>query len=215
MQASVPIGGAVKLLQDAANIRWSAADLLFWFNEAQRQIVQVRPDAKTTRGNIALAAGIDQAIPATGLRLIRVTRNATGRVVSLVSEEQLSDFDPSWPSAGQSTTVKHYMHDPLEPKAFQVYPPATAGTQVQAVWSVMPTDAAADTDAIDIDPIWEPAIVDYILYRAYARNADDGNAGRAALHRDSFMLALTGKTQADAATNPGASQPNKVRPNAR
>ena len=56
---------------------------------------------------------------------------------------------------------------------------------------------------------------DYILYRAYARNADDGNVARAAMHRDSFMLALTGKREADAAIEPRASQPNKISPNQR
>ena len=115
MQASVPISGAAKLLADAGNVRWTAADLLEWLNRAQRAIVLVRPDAKTTRGNITLAPGVDQAIAATGLRLLRITRNQSGRIVTLISEEQLTDFDPAWPTASSSSAIKHYMHDPREP----------------------------------------------------------------------------------------------------
>lgn len=216
MQASVPIGGATKLLQDAANVRWSAADLLFWLNEGQRQIVQVRPDAKTSRALITLAAGVDQTIPAGGLRLLKITRNETGRAITLVSEEQLTDLDPSWPAAGEKPLVKHYIHDPLEPKAFQVYPPAQAGIKVQGVWSVSPTACADANAAIDIDDVYEPVLVDYILFRAYSRDsADAAKMALAGFHRDNFMMALGGKKGADQAADPRASQPNKISPNQR
>lgn len=216
MQASVPISGATRLLHDADNQRWTRLDLLSWLNEGQRQIVQLRPDAKTLRAELTLVAGVDQVIPATGIRLLRITRNSTGRIVTLVSEEQLTDYDSSWPVATPKATVKHYMHDTREPKAFQVYPPVVEGTKVQGVWSVSPTDCANEAASIDIDDIFEPALVDYMLHRAYSRDSEDaGSAALAALHRDNFMLALTGKKQADTAGDPRVSQPNRITPNQR
>lgn len=216
LAAKVAIDGATRLLHDAENTRWSRTDLLAWLNQGQRQIVQIRPDAKTARGEITLAEGPDQVIPVTGLRLLRITRNVAGRVITLISEEQLTDFDPAWAAATAKSVVKHYMHDPREPKAFQVYPPAIAGSKVQGVWSVNPTDCANEASAMDLDDIYEPAIVDYILFRAYSRDSEEaGNAQLAALHRDNFMLAITGKTQAEATADPRASQPNRIRPNQR
>jgi hypothetical protein len=216
LAAKVAIDGATRLLHDADNTRWSRADLLAWLNQGQRQIVLVRPDAKTARGEITLIEGIDQTIPAEGLRLLRITRNVGGRAVTLISEEQLTDYDPTWPTAAAKSVVKHYMHDPREPKAFQTYPPALAGSKVQGVWSLSPVDCANEDSAMDLDAIYEPALVDYILHRAYARDSEDAaNAQLAALHRDNFMLALTGKTESDAAGDPRASQPNRIRPNQR
>ncbi len=216
MLASVPINGAAKLLADAGKVTWTGADLLDFLNRAARAVVLVRPDAKTTRGDIALVAGIDQAIPAAGLRLLRITRNQTGRAITLISEEQLTDHDRDWPTATPKTAVKHYMHDPLEPKAFQVYPPAAVGAAVQGVWSVSPTPCANDAATVDLDDIYEPVLVHLICHYAYLRDSEDAsNAALAAVHRDTAMVLLAGKTDADAAGDPRATQPNKISPNQR
>jgi hypothetical protein len=210
MQASVVIGKATAILQDVGDVRISAADKLGAFNSAQRLVVTIRPDAKTTRGLITLVDGPHQTIPATGLRLIKVVRNETGRAVSLISEEQLSEFDPSW-YTGAAAASKHYLFDPLEPKAFDVYPPAVAGSKVMGVWSVLPADVAAGTDPIALDDIYEMPLVHLTCYCLYLR---DGQEVRN-MHLQAATLILTGKTGADARTDPATSQPAKVRPNVR
>jgi hypothetical protein len=216
MQASVVIGKATAILQDVGDVRASAADKLGLLNSAQRMVVMIRPDAKTSRGLITLVDGPHQTIPATGLRLIKLVRNSTGRAVSLISEEQLNDFDPSWYTAARAVAVKHYLFDPLEPKAFDVYPPAAVNTQVLGVWSVLPADLALATDPIALDDIYEMPLVHLLCYGYYLRDSrEPNNQALARMHLEAATLMLTGKTNADERTDPATSQPAKVRPNVR
>lgn len=216
MQASVVIGKATAILQDVGDVRASAADKLGLFNSAQRLVVLIRPDAKTQRGLVTLVEGAHQTLPAGALRLIRLVRNENGGAVSLISEEQLSEFDPDWYSTTPQAAVKHYLFDPLEPKAFDVYPPITAGKKVLGVWSVLPTDAAAGTDAISLDDIYEMPLVHLLCYGYYLRDTQEPRSeALAKMHLEAAVLMLTGKRDADARVDPATSQPAKVRPNVR
>jgi hypothetical protein len=216
MLASVVIGKATAILQDVGDVRASASEKLGWFNSAQRLVVMIRPDAKTSRGLITLVEGAHQSIPAAGLRLIKLVRNETGRAVSLISEEQLNDFDPSWYAATAKDAVKHYLFDPLEPKAFDVYPPIQANKKVLGVWSVLPADVANTNDPISLDDIYEMPLVHLTCYCAYLKDGQEpNNQALARMHLDAAVLMLTGKTNADERTDPASSQPAKVRPNVR
>lgn len=214
MQASVVIGKATAILQDVGDARYPAADKLGAFNSAQRLVVMIRPDAKTTRGLVTLVTGPRQTLPAGALRLIKVVRNENGRAVSLISEAQLSEFEPDWYTA--SGTPRHYLFDALEPKGFDVYPPASAGAKVEAVWSVLPTDCATTASNIDLDDIYEMPLVHLTCYALYLRDGQDQrNAALAAMHMQAAVGMLTGKTASDGAINPAASQPDKIRPHVR
>jgi len=216
MQASVVIGKAERILADEGNDHTSAAAMLGWFNSAQRLVVMMRPDAKTLRYVILLQEGPHQTIPAGGLRLIKLVRNQDGRAISLISEEQLSDWDPSWMAAAPKAPVRHYTFDPLEPKAFDVYPPAVDGHPVIGVWSVLPAEVTAESQDIGLDDIFEAPLIHLTCYFAYLQDADDtANLALAEKHLNFAALALTGKTAADQTLNPAASQPAKVRPNVR
>ena len=63
------------IFQDTSNIRWTAAELILWLNDAQREIALVKPDATATNTHITLATGTKQSIPAGGNRLRKVIRN--------------------------------------------------------------------------------------------------------------------------------------------
>lgn len=216
MQASVVIAKATAILQDAGFDRTSEYDFLGWLNSARRLLVMVRPDANTARALITLIDGPHQTLPEGALRLIKIVRNETGRGVGLISEEQLTDFDPSWYTGTKKSEIKHYVFDELEPKAFDVYPPAIAGTKVLGVWSVSPQDIAAETDSIGLDDIYEPALVLLTAYFACLKDTEEQNMqAMAASFLSAGTLALTGKSNADEKTSPAASQPAKVRPNVR
>lgn len=56
---------------------------------------------------------------------------------------------------------------------------------------------------IKLDDIYANAILDYVLYRAYSKDAEyAANASRAALHYQAFTAALGAKTQVDAGNDP-------------
>ena len=63
--------------------------------------------------------------------------------------------------------------------------------------------AGNDATVINLDDIYANVILDYLLYRAYSKDADyAANGQRAINHLNSFNSSLGAKTTIDAATAP-------------
>tara|TARA_R110002020_G_scaffold51133_8_gene144911 strand:+ start:78 stop:809 length:732 start_codon:yes stop_codon:yes gene_type:complete len=205
-------------LQDSTNVRWPEAELLRYINDAQREIVNFRPEASADHSNVALVVGTEQSIPDTALRLIKVVRNmsaaggsATGkRAVTLVDMDIIDAQDPDWHDptvtgdAAHTTTVKHYMFDEDDSRKFYVYPGAsTTSTFLEIVCSRNPTDLANTSATIYIDDIYGNAIVDYVLYRCFMKDAEfAGNAQRAGGHYQVFMASVGAGAKVQFALSP-------------
>lgn len=204
---------AATLIQDATNIRWPTSELIDWLNDGQREIVLLKPQASVKNESVALAANSSkQTIPASGVMLIDVTRNmgsagnTPGEAIRITSREVLDAQRPSWHSdANADGKVKHYMFDPRDPKTFYVYPKAPASSlHVEVVYSASPTDCSAG-GVIQIDDIYANALLDYILYRAYSKDAEYAqNAQLAIAHYSAFSNSLGVKTQNELAQNPSS-----------
>ena len=195
-------------LQDTTGIRWLDAELLRYMNDAQREIVNLRPESSSTTVNVALVVGTAQTIPAAGLRLIKVVRNmsaaggsATGkRAIRIVDREILDTQEPDWHDptvsgdATHATTVKHYVFDEDDPRRFYVYPGAsTTSTFIEIVYSTAPTDFANTSSAtMFVDDVYANALIDYVLYRSYMKDAEfAGNQQRASSHYQLFVGSVT------------------------
>lgn len=205
-------------LQDTTSVRWSDAELRRYINDAQREIVNFRPEASAKTANVALVVGTRQTIPTEGLRLIKITRNmsdasggATGkRAVRLVNVDILNAQDPDWhdPTATGSsthgTTVKNYVFDDDDPRVFYVYPGASStSTFLEIVYSKSPTDLTTGSSTIDIDDTYANAIMDFVLYRAYLKDAEyAGNAQRANNHYQLFLSSIGAGGQAQLLLDP-------------
>lgn len=194
------------LIQDTTNIRWADSELLGWLNDGQRDICTKRPDACSKTASVALVAGTKQSLPSDGTAVIKVIRNmgtdgaTAGTALRKVPMELLDSSLPDWHAATAVAVVKHFMTDPRNPRVFYVYPPATGTTQVELLYGAVPVDAAATSSAITIDDAYEPALIDYIAFRAFSKDNDlIGNDVRAAMHRKLFEEFLAARTQADAA----------------
>ena len=190
------------ILQDNTSVRWPEAELIRFINDAQREIVNSRPESSATTSNVQLVAGTKQSLPSGGLRLIKVTRNmsdtsggATGkRAIRLVNVDILNTQEPDWndPSvsgdAAHGTVVKHYIFDEDDPKNFYVYPGVSGNAYVEIVFSNSPTDLNNSSSTISVDDIYANAIVDYVLFRAYQKDSEyAGNAQRAGTHYQLFL----------------------------
>jgi hypothetical protein len=203
MKASDVIAGARKLLVDPTGVRWPDADLLGWVGEAQLQVIAVRPDSNSKRADLTLVAGVEQSIPADGTRLLSVLQNVGGRVITLISRNELNSIDVNWPMASPRTAQRHYMFDADTPKVFEVWPPAIAGSKARIAYAAVPAEVAATTDDLTLDDIYLPSLTDWVCYRAYETDSDDpSDVSRAANHLAAFMQALTGKSQSDVAYEP-------------
>ncbi|OYW94369.1 MAG: hypothetical protein B7Z13_04770 [Caulobacterales bacterium 32-67-6] len=192
----------VETLQDNTSIRWPVNELVRYLNDGQREVVLHRPDAMVTNQTMTCVAGSRQTLPATGAKLIEVVRNATGtrRAVRMVNREVLDAQSPNWHSLPGAAEVLHFMYDARDPRMFYVYPPALATTQLDLVFAAFPTDIAEPADGslytavtgnISLPDIYGNVIQDYILYRAYSKDADyAGNGQRAQAHYTLFANAL-------------------------
>lgn len=209
------------LLQDTTSVRWPLPELQGWLNDAYRETVNLKPDCNTQTGPYTCTAGARQVLTsvfAGATRLIEVTRNlaatSTKGAVRLVSRRMLDDQRRNWYAETPATTIEHYMYDPRVPKEFMVYPPATTDAQLEVVYAAVPTGHTlteaqlgdpATTEVIRLDDSYANILVDYIVYRAYSKDAEyAANANRAVAHFNAYKEALTGVAGAATASQPGA-----------
>jgi hypothetical protein len=207
-----------KTLQDTTGVRWPVVDeLVLWVNDAQREIALLKPDASAKNTTITLSTGTKQEIPSDGNRLLRVVRNMSAasngvgkRAVRIVQREVLDAQTPDWHDplvagdAAHGATVKHYVYDESNPRNFYVYPGISSGSSAycEIIYSANPATVAQNGN-LDIPDIFANAVMNYVLYMAYMKDADyAGNNQRAASHFQLFTASITGKGQIDALTTP-------------
>lgn len=196
---------ARNLLQDQDGVRWVDDELLRWLNDAQREIVLLKPDSYSTRNSsFACAQGTLQALPADGLQILDVTRNtgASKRAIRLVSRYILDAENPDWHGATPASEVRVFTYDDRAPTSFYVYPPAETGLSVEILYSTAPP-AATLVGNIALNDIYVGAIVDYIVYRAFSKDAEYAqNSQRAENHYAKFMNSLGVKAGVEGTEGP-------------
>lgn len=197
--ASAIVDKAEILLRDSTNVQWTAAELLGWLNDGQREIVVVRPDANALTKTVQLVAGTRQTLgsgaTSDAVMLLRVVRNmgttgtTPGNAIRVVPWDILDTNRPGWHSDTQTAAVQNIVYDPRNSKQFYVYPPNTGAGYVEMMYSAVPTAVASLATAITLDDVYANALLDYILYRAYS-TPYVGNATAAAAHLGAFQASL-------------------------
>jgi hypothetical protein len=142
-----------------------------------------------------------------GTRLIDVVRNSgvsgAGNAITVVDRDVLDAQLPSWQSGTASTKVEHYVFDLRNPTSFYVYPGVQAAIEVELVYSSIPPTIETTASSLGVPSLYRNALLDYVLYRAYSKDADfAGNAQRALKHYESFTASLVMKFQADKMVDP-------------
>lgn len=210
---------AQTILQDTTSTRWPVEELVGWLNDSYREIVLARPDANSESGTFTCSQGTRQDLTkASGgfpnaLRLLDVVRNvaatSTKRAIRHIERQILDDQRRGWHAETPTVNIEHFMFDPRLPRSFLVYPPASSQAQIEVVFSSVPlahsaADAADNSTAtIRIVDSYANAMLDYILYRAYSKDAEyAANAQRAVNHYQAMATALGIKTQTDSVVDP-------------
>lgn len=209
-------------LQDTTSVRWPEAELLRYINDAQREIVNFRPEASSTHANVQLATGTEQSIPTAGMRLIKVVRGVNGtsasatglRAIRIVDVDILNTQEPDWhnPSVGgdaaHGAVPKHYIFDEDDPRKYYVYPGVAGTAYIEIVYSAAPSDLGNTSATIALDDTFGNAIIDFVLYRCYMKDAEyAGNNQRAAQHYQLFTGSIGQGGQAQALLSPNESVP--------
>lgn len=198
-------------LVDETSVRWTVTELVRYLNDGQREIVTYRPDATATTASVSLVAGARQTLPAEAFKLLDVIRNTNGAksAVRKVDQKLLEAQLPDWQSGTGSMTVKHYMYDLRDIRVFYVYPPALTGASLEMLYSAKPTDIAEQTAVssvtgnISVLDLFANALQSYVLYRAFAKDAEyAGNAAMASAHYAAFQNAVGVEASATANSSP-------------
>jgi len=185
------------LIQDGAAIRWRDEELLLWLNDAQRELLLFKPDANAVAATFTCAAGTRQTLPAGGIQLLDIPRNTSGRVVRRVQRAVLDAERPDWHSETGATVVRWFCYDARTPTVFYVSPPSNGTASVELLYGAIPDTLSMDDD-IGLADIYVGPLVDYVCYRAYAKDSDFAqSAERAKMFYNSFYTAMTGKQLAE------------------
>jgi hypothetical protein len=174
------------LLQDIDEIRWTSAEKLGWLNDGQRELAKLKPDAKIVTRSMTLEAGAQQTIPSDCIAMVDLAYNADGSAITLCDRATLDRFKPCWQIKPTASTVRHWMRSE-DPNVFYVYPPqsGTPGS-VEIVAGIYPNTVGL-SDKIDVRDIYADNLVNFILYRAYSKDAEfGGDASRAVAYYQAF-----------------------------
>lgn len=171
--------------EDSANYRWTDAELIDYLNAGMRQIVVLLPEANTveTIEDTGTSRVARQALPAGGIKFIRVARNYADDgttpqgTVRFVEKDTLDTYDPDWEydstiKADGANFFEHFCHDSREPKIYYLYPPPAADNKrYAAVYAAVPTAVTAVGNTFPLDDEYINAAIQYLVYRALTKES--------------------------------------------
>lgn len=185
-------------LQDASKRYWSDQELVDYVNDGRRVLYAAKFDVYEATEDVTLVEGAHQTLPNGSSALLRPIANVTAiskRAITTVDEQLLSRARPRWRSQAPSDEIVHVMYRELEPRKYEVYPPAKAGTQITISYAKPPVDfvvadLTAPSVALTAEAELAGALIDYVMHRALAKQADTSpDAGQ--MSGDRLKLFLT------------------------
>lgn len=191
---------AADLLHDSGHDRWTMANLVDWCNAGIQEALVFRPTAYTEKLALPLVEGAVQSLAAQHFQLMRplyTTKadDTKGRTPALIDFVSLSMVDPSWMTSTADEEVEQVAPDPASAHTFYTYPPQPAGTSatLEAIVSTQPA-YVTPIDEFPLATVFEPAIIDFMLFRAYSMESEFANEeGRAGMHYNAFKSAIRGR----------------------
>jgi hypothetical protein len=171
---------------------WSAPELIQYLNEGLNTLALIAVDQFTVVDTVQLVPGTRQTLPSDGVKIMRVNRgvyvdDSIGPAVREVSLRAFTEHYPEWHTAA-SDVVAEWAPDPNEPTTYWVNPPQDDVTPAKAeIEYVRKPDYVDVGQALPTDPAYDAALIEFILYRAYSKDADyAGQDGRAQGHYMKF-----------------------------
>jgi hypothetical protein len=203
--ASAILDTVAATLLDGAQRTWSEQEKLDYLNQALQATAGARPaDFYVVELAWLLTAGEEQHIPNDGIILIDITRNAIGtqRIVTQVDKDLLAESARFWPAATRVPGVEHYTFDPRNPRRFRVFPPNDGTGQIELVYGAVPPQVNYKQEVIDVSPVYEPPLIQYVLARCWAKNSKRQDITKSAACMQQWGSLLGLKSAANLAATP-------------
>lgn len=178
--------------------RWANQELVDWAGEFYQVASSVNPAEFSEVIEFTCISGTRQNAPDDVVQILEITRNLDGTKMPIVATTKnvLDSTRRGWHGEIESSSQEVFVLDERYPRTFYVWPPATAGSKLEAVAVVTPTkhalaDYTTGTAKVKCSDRLVPPMVDYILFRAYSKDADfAGNQQRSDIHYRNCLQAL-------------------------
>jgi len=200
-----------RLFDPAPGAGWTDANLISYLNEAINATCMVKADAYVLQAYIAVAAGVTQELPASGVALLDISENqVSGRRVTQVDRALLDEENRFWPAATQEVDVQHFTVDPTAPRRFYITPPNTGTGSVKALYGALPAALAAVGDTVLVQDVYQPALIAFAISRALLKPTQrkDPQGSASAFNEWATMVGAKTKTQLE--TSPKVAQSKGV-----
>lgn len=207
--ASVIIAQASEVAQDTGNITFTVPQALSWLNEGVLRISLKKYNAAVWIAAKQLVPGTLQS--AAGHELLSVNRNmgangmTPGKAIMYFDRDSKDAANPNWHMATPSTVIREYCWHIDNPKLFYVSPPVptTPAVWVETMESIDLGTLTDQSQMIPVDNIFSSVLVDWILWRWFARDGEvTPNFDRAKTHYGMFESAIDNLMKAEAQSSP-------------
>jgi hypothetical protein len=178
------------LLQDVSATRWPAAERLAWINDGRRQMAELKPEifGADTEVTHTLTTGARQRLATTGaLRLVSVDSHG-GNAVLPTMRQALDSFRPGWRDE-TARAVDNWFPDETDRLAFWIHPGSTGELRCHVL--LMPADLTALSDVALPFDIHKPHLINYVCYRALAKEDEAASIEKAAAYLKLFIDGLS------------------------
>jgi hypothetical protein len=186
--------------------RWTKGALIDILNDARCSLVSMRPDAFTQAVDLTLAPGSLQTLDKRYESLVDVISSGSGATEASVGTADIyytkalrgkkclanSDCTPA-----SSYTMAYASVNEKNPRVFTVSPPVPVGSSPTVKANVVVTPApycpADEGKDLDIECQFVPALMEYMLYRAYGMEIDSAASEQASERHFKAYLTLIDK----------------------
>lgn len=192
------INKVATILYDANNVKWSRSELLNWLNDAQRAITILMPEAISTKVIVPLTAGARQSLPSDCWLLLEITSNmgttgtTRGRALRKTMRETLDETNPTWYDDAPAPSITLFMYDSRDRTTYEVYPPADGTSYLEVIYAPYPVDLSTEAATLQLADVYEPALIDYMLFRCKSKGSDFADPVQAAKYYDNFTAYVSG-----------------------
>lgn len=174
------------VLNDAGLVHWTQDELLAWISEGQIELVKLKPDAATKTVEHQLVPGAKQTNPEGCIEIIEIRQNKDGASVTQFDRGVMDRFSPNWMTTPTSSVVKQWADDP-QPETFYVLPAQNAApAKVVLTHTFTPPAVTSPTGTSQVRDIYQAALENYVLFRAFSKDSEPASAERAVAYGKAF-----------------------------
>lgn len=180
------------LLNDVSAVRWPDTEMLLWVNSGRREMASLKPEifGATADFQHTTTAGPSQRCASPDVhRVTSVDSDSTGRALRPTTRAALDSFRPGWRS-DVSAYAQNWFPDDSDPLRFWIYPSVGTGKTLNLHVLASPSDLTALTQVALPFDIYESILVNYLCYRAFAKETEAGSVEKAVAYFKLFSDAL-------------------------